>query len=962
MIHKKILERELKNINEIEVSSAFAGLEKFKNSIENIKKAKEESYQYGFLEDFFVKSLGYILNPSPNYNLTTEFKNESNNKKADGSILINGKPIAVIELKSVATKSMDKIVDQAFSYKNNHPSCHYVITSNFEKMRFYIEYSNEFIEFDLFNLRFEDFKKLYLLVGRNSILNDLPKKWRDESKYNQVNIANEFYKKFSNLRTRLFDEIANINKIEKLDALSLSQKLLDRAIFIFFAGDRGLIDSKTVDDFIARFKNDLEGRDLYHFVKLLFKAIDIGNAKIRIPPYNGGLFANDEILDSLKISDSLLLEILNLSSYDFESDIDVNILGHIFENSLDELEKIREDLIGGKFDSNRSKRKRDGIFYTPNYITEFIVENSVGAICEKRKAELELINFEDASEEKIKSYLDFLTNLKIVDPACGSGAFLNMAFNYLFVEYKHCYDILNNFAMKKGDLFLSSDFDVSILENNLFGVDLNAEAVEIAKLSLWLKTAKRNRKLTDLNKNIKVGNSLISHSESQTLKQVTKAFDWQNEFPDIFAKGGFDIVIGNPPYGANIEHEKTFFEIQSGESAILFMQLARQLLKNNGIAGFIVPKPFLYSSSWEEIRSVLKEEISHIVDCGKVWDEVKLEQVIYISHKLNKIDNYKNYQLEETKFKELSTVKKDLIEKFGFFVNGVNQREIEIALKIKKQLNNLFDISAECSRGGAFQHAINSTGEIQVLGGINLARYEIKDVKGFISSDFEISNDSFIKANSILVQRIIAHIQNPTDHIKLIGTISDNLNNIAIVNTIYQITFDEKYSNKYILALLHSNLINWFIYRFVFAKAIRTMDLSNHVIKRIPIPEISENEQKPFVERVDKLVELYAQLQQTKNEFLETLELEKIPQKLDNFAKLEFDEFIIELSKAKKIKLSDKKLEREFKKSWKNIFDEDKSKVQNLLSQISKIEHEIDREVYKLYALNEDEIKIIENI
>jgi hypothetical protein len=146
---------------------------------------KEEEYQDGFLRDIFVDVFGYTLKPADNYNLAREFKNQTDGKKADGAILKNDKAIAVIELKSTKTKDLTNITQQAFNYKNNQPECKYIITSNFQKLRFYIDYANEFEEFDLFNLQKKDFQLLYLLLQKDSILADLPLKLKTETKFHE---------------------------------------------------------------------------------------------------------------------------------------------------------------------------------------------------------------------------------------------------------------------------------------------------------------------------------------------------------------------------------------------------------------------------------------------------------------------------------------------------------------------------------------------------------------------------------------------------------------------------------------------------------------------------------------------------------------------------------------------------------------------------------------------------------
>ena len=149
---------------------------------ENIRNSKEEQYQEGFLRELFVKILGYKLNPTPNFNLTTEYKNIKGSKKADGAIIINNSVKAVIELKGTNTTDLGKIETQAFGYKNNQSGCVYVVTSNFEKLRFYIDNAIEYIEFNLFQLSKADFEILYLCLSFESIEKGIPKcVWPDRN-------------------------------------------------------------------------------------------------------------------------------------------------------------------------------------------------------------------------------------------------------------------------------------------------------------------------------------------------------------------------------------------------------------------------------------------------------------------------------------------------------------------------------------------------------------------------------------------------------------------------------------------------------------------------------------------------------------------------------------------------------------------------------------------------------------
>lgn len=148
---------------------------------DTIRASKEEEFQATFLNELFVKILGYTLKPSLNYNLTTEYKNVKDAKKADGAILQDNKAIAVIELKGTNTTDLNKVESQAFGYKNNQPDAVYIITSNFEKLRFYIDNAVDYEEFNLFHLSFERFKMLWLCLSKDNIFNGLPKRIKDTS-------------------------------------------------------------------------------------------------------------------------------------------------------------------------------------------------------------------------------------------------------------------------------------------------------------------------------------------------------------------------------------------------------------------------------------------------------------------------------------------------------------------------------------------------------------------------------------------------------------------------------------------------------------------------------------------------------------------------------------------------------------------------------------------------------------
>ncbi|WP_394331318.1 Eco57I restriction-modification methylase domain-containing protein [Pricia antarctica] len=380
-------------------------------------------------------------------------------------------------------------------------------------------------------------------------------------------------------------------------------------------------------------------RPLYNLFKQYFQYLDTGRkgtqSRAEIYAYNGGLFQPDSVLDGLEIDDDLLYRhTLKLTKYDFESQVGVNILGHIFENSLNEIEGVNAEIEGTEFDKQKSKRKKDGVYYTPKYITKYIVENTVGKLCDEKKTELGFKEEEyfkgrtNRPKKKLAElvkvlddYRNWLIHLTICDPACGSGAFLNQALDFLIKEHRYI-DELKAKVLGGGLIF--ADIENTILENNIYGVDLNEESVEIAKLSLWLRTAQPRRKLNDLSSNIKCGNSLIED------KKVAgdKAFNWQHEFSTVFADGGFDVVIGNPPYvkleaikDASLKLEKVGFETfdKRGDLYVLFVEKGFQILKPFGQLSFIMPNKWLQAGYGKSLRKyLLTKRLKQLIDFGDI--------------------------------------------------------------------------------------------------------------------------------------------------------------------------------------------------------------------------------------------------------------------------------------------------------------------------------------------------------
>lgn len=1002
---------------------------------ENIRNSKEEQYQGEFLIDLFVNVLGYTKNPTPKFNLTTEYKNVKDSKKADGAIIINDKVVGIIELKGTNTTDLSKIEDQAFGYKNNQPDCKYIITSNFEKIRFYIDNAIDHLEFNLFTLSEEDFKQLYLCLSFESLNNDIPKKIKDESLSQEDTITKKLYKDYSLFKRELFQNLTELNPdINQLELFKKSQKLIDRFLFLFFGEDRFLLPPNSVRLILSDWR-DLLDRDeqipLYDRFKKYFGYLNTGfeGKRYSVFAYNGGLFKPDEILDNITIDSELLYKhTLKLSEYDFGSEVDVNILGHIFENSLNEIDEIKAQLEGQEIDKSKTKRKKDGVFYTPKYITKYIVENTVGKLCEEKKVEIGILEEEYFTDkkrqqktklsllQKLDDYRNWLHQITIIDPACGSGAFLNEALNFLISEHKYIDELE---AKLTGSSIAFAYHSASILENNLFGVDLNEESVEIAKLSLWLRTAEPNRKLNDLSNNIKCGNSLIDDPEIAG----DKAFNWEKEFPQIFAKGGFDVVIGNPPYvqlqsmGSVSENLKKMnyqtFE-KTSDLYCLFHELGNNILKENGLLGFITSNKWLRANYGKSLRNYLLENTQPIelIDLGSgifesatvdsnilIFEKTKVNNKPFIGLDISKEKTFIDFNIYENSKVEINPAKDDIwafssslrldindkIERLGVPLADWN---IKINRGVLTGFNEAFIIDEETKNSLISKEPKSSEIIIPILRGRDVHRYSIEYANLYLinthngygkTPKIEIEDYPIIKE---YLDQYKSQLEKRTDK----GDTYYNLRNCAYLDDFFKekIIYPETtvrrgefyFTNDYIITdktcfilvgenlkylntLLASKLFTFYLEDKLRLVGPITIQYSKQYLSDIKFKLISSFEQQPFINKAEKMLSLNKELQEVLGKFQRTLQrefsLETPSKKLQNWYELSFAEFLKELTKAK-VNLS-----LSLKAEWEDYFLAEQQKAVSIKSKIDQTDKEIDQMVYNLYGLTKEEIEIVEN-
>ena len=967
-----IIKKYLALLNEEQVKAAWKQYKAlFLNQIrqDNIHASKEEQFQEGFLRDLFVKTLGYTINPDPDFNLITEKKNETDSRKADGAIQRDSKVIGIIELKDHKTPNLKQVETQAFGYKNQHRGTHYVIISNFEKLRFYIDDATEYREWDLFSLKEDDFKELYFCLSWSTLSQDLPIKAKTESVSNEDQITQQLYKDYSTFKRELFADILKNNTTDEtpkeqiLLLFKKTQKLLDRLLFIFFAEDCELLPPNMILQIIGEWEQ-LKALDaytpLYDRIKKYFGYLDLGNESKNIFAYNGGLFKPDEELDQLTISDELLARFTRkLSEYDYASEVDVNILGHIFENSLSEIEEVNAQINAGEAPTV-SKRKRDGVFYTPQYITKYIVENTVGRLCTEKKAEMgidETEYFADKNRQmatkkrlldKLDAYREWLKGITICDPACGSGAFLNAALHFLIEEHK----LLDDMDAKvRGAGLVFPNVENYILEENLYGVDINEESVEIARLALWLRTAKKCRKLSTLNDNIKCGNSLISDPEIAG----EKAFDWQKEFPQVFAKGGFDIVIGNPPYlsltqnntdNKVLDFYKTAFKSIAKSNSknlfTLFNEKGISLVKDNGTLSYIIPEGFLKTRSYQDCLTEMQAHGS--IDLAMYFEDFVFADAVtgslifrYIKGKYDlpcsNLFMHRDHEITEI-IEEENTV----LTKF----NSVQAHKLSEICSLFKGMvvgDRKNSVSYDSSQPDTFY-----------LGNC-ISRYIFKDKFYCNYNQLRIVGGTSKKEKYDVAPRILIR---RTGNTLCCVLLQEPALTESTLYSCYPIKAE--YDIKYILALLNSALYTYVVQQKMVTNEQAFPQILMTDLENLPIPECSD--QQPFIDLSDRMLSLNHDLQSKRARFLSLLQNNlpevKISSSVETFDTLDFASFVAELKK-QKIKLSLTQQDE-----WMDFFDKYKSECNALTVTIAETDKEINARVYTLYGLEADEIKMIE--
>jgi type I restriction-modification system DNA methylase subunit len=522
------------------------------------------------------------------------------------------------------------------------------------------------------------------------------------------------------------------------------------------------------------------------------------------------------------------------------------VLGNIYEQYLGNI--LKSTPKRAKLESSKTHKKEQGIYYTPSYIVDYIVKNTVG--------------------EYIKTHTpEEIKKVRILDPACGSGSFLIKAYKELENYWKQNSD----FAQLTLDSEEFYSKKVEILKNNIFGVDLDPKAVEIVQLNLLLQISERGEKLPLLQNNIKVGNSLI---DDPTVSDRT--FKWEEEFPEIMKEGGFDVIVGNPPYFKIFEDDilnktEDYKEIKSGmmNASAIFINKSLKLLKDGGYLGMIIPKMLAFTDSWDKIRSKLLKnyKIIRVVDCGKAFKGVLLEQIIFVLKKeTSNVEGNRIIigELNGHIIKETAHVPQKLCIEENVIPLESNPIAYEIKQKMEEsgvRLGKITDIILGLGvQGKSFFYDEHKKGYEKVLRGDDIQRYFIRGSRFYDPTDKNIlqyqNTIKKFKTPHIVVQRIVAHIK---DHIKITSALDEE--GIFSFNTVTNIfVTDKSYPSEFILAILNSEAVQYYTYKFIYSNAIRSMDFYKAYAQKIPLPKFDKHKVEQVSELTKKMISASKQL------------------------------------------------------------------------------------------------------
>ena len=717
-----------------------------------------------------------------------------------------------------------------------------------------------------------------------------------------------------------------------------------------------------------------------------------------------GLGRNQKIKGLFEILNNYNFTIDENTPVDLEIALDPELLGKVFENLLASYNP----------ETQTTARKQTGSFYTPREIVNYMVDESLIAYLSVKLTpspqsppvkggevfripsplagegkgegdnEFRLRHLLSYTEEphkfspaEVKTLIKAIDNLKALDPACGSGAF-PMGILHKLVHILHKLDPKNEQWKKRqiekakliddpnirqnaiNDIeaaFESNELDYGrklyLIENSIYGVDIQSIAVQIAKLRFFIsliidekkQPGRENlgiRSLPNLETKFVAANTLIGLDKPQgqqsfrnpeierlekelkqlrheyfkaktrkekiqcqkqdkklrqdiagllvkdgwndtTAQQIVKFDPYdQNASADFFdpewmfgiknpaplagagkGEGGFDIVIGNPPYGGEIDGvdslAKKYKHLdRQKNSASFFIEVGNKLTNSKGVIAYIIPKSLSFSEGWKKTRELVthKNRLLSVIDVCKAFEAVLLEQIIICFSKETAGSAYQ-FSVGEGWDGEIKVRGKGdnkLIDQLDILPMYIDNKKQGILNKLQQGSILLSEIS-KTFRGLPFQRKVSKSGQ-PILRGKNIGKYKIYGDIDNITLPKEILSSAKVKEllkPKILSQNIVAHVMNPYDRIIIMATI-DNQGLLSLDTVMNTYLTADKFALQYVLAILNSQLASWFYYWFVYNRAVRTMHFDKYYIDKLPVKDIDLKAQQPFITLVDKIL------------------------------------------------------------------------------------------------------------
>jgi len=840
-------------------------VEKYKRLDEKeIKSYNEANTRRNFIELLFAE-LGWSV-----YDKKEVSEEERASKgRVDYAFKLNGISQFYLEAKALKENlNKEEYIQQAVEYAYNK-GVTWAILSNFESTHVYVAQTNKLC----LNLQaanyVERFDDLWLL-SRESFEANVIAEWgvRYGHLPGKQRIEDRLFQQLKQWRDALFKQIHHYNKqLTHSEINEVIQRFFNRLIFIRNCEDRKIENNKLRATLNEWRTGGCKG-ELIEKLQQVFRYF--------ADPYDSDLF-EPHLTDSISIESATVEDIINglykvpgsIANYDF-SIMEPDVLGSVYEQYLGYVTSLRKKDFEEQQEVTKKHRKEQGIYYTPTFVTNYIVKETVGHF------------LKDHTHNEI-------LNMKILDPACGSGSFLIRAFD----------ELLNYHAgvRSKPVVELDQRERLQVLLSNIFGVDLDKQAVEIARLNLLLRTLTERGELEMLENNIQRGNSLISGTEEELKNYFGKnwkdkePFNWEDKFPNIMPNGGFDVVIGNPPW-VSLSGKHKSLDLSQQELQYLsdtfhsstyapnlyevFIWRALGLLKDGGLFSFIVPDRLATNQQFTKLREhILQNFTVERLLFRYPFPGVIADTMILVIRKAKPKDN--NIEIIDYPSQKVTKILQRTFSSSSdhslFFVES-KLAEIFHKIASNKDVKNLSAIAKSTSGCGAKSELLHkkriSPAQIKVIKGENIGRY---DNRGFFWFDFKDENlsgrtrdeDKLGTKEKILIRKTGSDI---------IATFDDS--GTYPEQSLYFVYGTGRNTLLFILAVLNSRLINVYYRNFAVTNRDATPQLKNIDLDKFPIVvATNELQENTLVTLTNKMLELNKKLQKAQKGLDEWHDIQK---------------------------------------------------------------------------------------